>query len=127
MAFRYVIVEDAAFIRELIKGVCQSVGGVCVGESEGGMGTVDLVRQTLPDLIFIDLVLPERNGVELAAEIRKSWPAAHLIACTSIDTDSVLQKALQSGIDEIISKPFTREKLIQVLENQLSKKREVAT
>lgn len=127
MAFRYLVIEDAAFIRELIKGVCRSVGGVCVGESEGGPGVAELVRQTLPDIIFLDLVLPGKNGVQLASEIRKSWPEARLIACTSLDDSSIHAQAIENGIDEIMTKPFTREKLIQTLDHQLSKRREVAT
>ncbi len=127
MSFRYLIIEDAAFIRELIKGVCRSAGGVCVGESEGGSAVAELVRKTLPDIIFLDLVLPDKNGVDLAQEIRKSWPEARLIACTSLDGPGIHEKALNSGIDEIMMKPFTREKLIQTLNNQLSKRNEVAT
>ena len=127
MSFRYLVIEDAAFIRELIKGVCKSAGGVCVGESEGGASAVELVKQTLPDIIFLDLVLPGKNGVELAVEIRGTWPEARLIACTSLEIESVHTQALQSGIDEIMMKPFTREKLIQTLDSQLSKRKEVAT
>ncbi len=127
MAFRYLVIEDAAFIRELIKGVCKSAGGLCVGESEGGPSVADLVRQTLPDIVFLDLVLPGKNGVQLAEEIRKSWPEARLIACTSLDDSAIHEQAIENGIDEIIMKPFTREKLIQTLDRQLSKRKEVAT
>ena len=127
MSFRYLVIEDAAFIRELIKGVCRSAGGVCVGESEGGTSAVELVKQTLPDVVFLDLVLPGKNGVQLAGEIRTSWPEARLIACTSLDDSLIHQQALENGIDEIMMKPFTREKLIQTLDHQLSKRKEVAT
>ena len=126
MSFRYLIIEDAAFIRELIKGVCKSAGGVCVGESDGADSALQLVKETLPDIIFLDLVLPGRNGVELAGEIRQAWPEARVIACTSLDAPSIHQKALQNGIDEIVMKPFTKNQLIQSIENQLIQRKEVA-
>jgi two-component system, chemotaxis family, chemotaxis protein CheY len=127
MTFRYLVIEDAGFVRELIKGVCNSIGGVCVGECEDGLHALDLVRQTLPDLIVWDLVLPGQNGVVLAADLRKTWPEAKIIACTSLTDTAIHRKAVENGVDAIVEKPFTLEKLSEVLKNQISNRNEVAT
>jgi two-component system chemotaxis response regulator CheY len=127
MSFRYLIIEDAGFVRELIKGVCNSIGGVCVGESEDGRTALDLVRQTLPDLIVLDLVLPGQNGISIATELRKAWPEAKIIACTSLSEPSIHKKALESGVDAIVDKPFTVDKLSEILKDQISRRSEVAT
>jgi two-component system chemotaxis response regulator CheY len=127
MSFRYLVIEDAGFVRELIKGVCNSMGGVCVGECEDGGQSVELVRQTLPDLIILDLVLPGQNGITVAALLRKAWPEAKIVACTSLTDKSIHQKALESGVDAIVDKPFTLEKISEVLKDQISRRNEVAT
>lgn len=127
MSFRYLVIEDAGFIRELIKGVCNSIGGVCVGESQDGNYVVDLVRQTLPDIVILDLVLPGQNGISVATEVRKAWPEARIVACTSLSEPEIHQRAIESGVDAIVDKPFTLEKLSTILVEQISRRSEVAT
>lgn len=126
MKCRYLIIEDAAFIRELIKGACSSVGAICVGESDGGRHAIELFMDTLPDVVFLDLVLPGQNGVQLAGEFRKIWPEARIIACSSIDDERIIKKARENGIDAYISKPFTKEQILETLKGQIQRKNEVA-
>lgn len=127
MSFRYFVIDDAAFIRELIKGLCEPLGGVCVGEGEGQEDILSAIRKTLPEVVFIDLVLPGKNGLQVATEIRKAWPEARLIACSSLDKNQFLKKAQTAGIDDYIEKPFTQESFTSVLKKQISQKKEVAT
>lgn len=127
MSFRYLVIEDAGFIRELIKGICNSVGGVCVGESEIGTEGLELVRQTLPDIVILDLVLPGQNGVMVAAEIRKVWPDAKIVACTSLTDEKIYKKAKENGVDIIVNKPFTVDSLSLAINDIITKRSEAAT
>lgn len=70
MKIRYVVIDDA-FIRELIKNIMSSQGAVCAGEAADGIAGVELVQDTLPDLAFVDMVMPRMNGIETAKSLKE--------------------------------------------------------
>lgn len=115
MSFRFIIIDDAPFIRELIRNIATQVGGHCVGVAESGLGGLELIQKALPDLAFLDLVMPEKNGLEIISDAKKIWPDLKIIACSTLDQDSIIQKAMSSGVDLYLTKPFTKEKIIQSL------------
>ena len=111
MKFRFVIVDDTAFIREIIKNIGESLGGVCVGEGETGMDAIALVRKTLPDLLFLDLVMPIRNGLEVLGEIKEIWPDLKIVACSTLDQQHIIDEALIKGVHHYLTKPFSKEEI----------------
>lgn len=127
MSFRYLVIDDAGFIREMLKGICNAIGGVYVGEAEGNPEALQLVRETLPDIILLDFVLPGQNGMSLALEFRKVWPEGRIIGCTSLDSIEIHQQALSNGVDIIVTKPFTKESIAEAIHSQMSERKEVAT
>lgn len=115
MNFRFAIVDDAAFIRELIKSVLTAQGAICVGEADDGASGVKLVSQTLPDLVFLDMVMPKKNGIEAALEMREIWPNIKIIGCSTVDNDALVAKARGAGIERYVTKPFTKDQLLGVV------------
>lgn len=126
MAVRYVVIDDASFIRDLLKGVMTDLGHVCVGEAEDGAGALAVVMRSLPDLVFMDLVMPRKNGVEARREIQDNWPEAKIIACTTLAMDELPSPSDREGFDGYITKPFDREEIASVVHKVMENKKEAA-
>lgn len=119
MKIRFAVVDDAAFLRELIKNIVSSAGGICVGEAENGDEAVKLVQATLPDLVFLDMVMPQRNGIETAKILKELAPDTKIIGCSTIDNDAMIEKAKEAGFDEYLTKPFTKDQILKTISKVL--------
>ncbi|UYL10454.1 response regulator [Bdellovibrio sp. SKB1291214] len=120
MKIRFTVIDDAAFLRELIKNIMSNAGHICVGEAENGNDGIRLVDSVLPDLVFLDMVMPNRNGLEAARAIKESHPDIKIVGCSTIDNDAMIEKAHEAGFDAYITKPFTKDNLLMVVSKVLS-------
>lgn len=112
MNIRFAVVDDAAFLREIVKNIVTSAGGTCVGEASNGDEAISLVQATLPDLVFLDMVMPLRNGIETAKVLKELFPDIKIIGCSTIDQEALVQSAYHAGFDDYITKPFSREQIL---------------
>lgn len=115
MSFRYIVIDDAAFVSELIKSILKSSGGLCVGEALNGSEGLVLYEKTLPDLVILDMVMPKQNGIELARMIREISEHVKIIACSTIDDKNIIENAMDAGCDDYIAKPFTKESFLAII------------
>ncbi len=115
MSVRFIVVDDAPFVRELLKSSLQDLGALCVGEAENGVDALEVFKRTLPDLVFLDLVMPLKNGLETCIEMNEIWPGAIIVACSTVDQESLVQKALQGGCAAYLPKPFSRSDLQRIV------------
>lgn len=120
MKIRFAVIDDAAFLRELIKNIITGEGGICVGEAANGDEGIALVQDTLPEVVFLDMVMPLRNGVETAKSIKALHPEIKIIGCSTIDQEALVQKAYAAGFDAYVTKPFTKEQLLNSITQVLS-------
>ena len=112
MKIRFAVIDDAAFLRELVKNIVVSEGGICVGEAANGDEGIAMVQTTLPDLVFLDMVMPLRNGIETAKALKELHPEIKIIGCSTIDQEALVQKAYEAGFDDYIAKPFSKEQIL---------------
>lgn len=126
MKIRFAVVDDAAFLRELIKNIVVSAGGICVGEAENGEDAVKLVQATLPDLIFLDMVMPLKNGIETAKAVKEFAPDVKIIGCSTIDNEALIEQAHQAGFDAYLTKPFTKDLILKTISKVLPQQGESA-
>ncbi|HWU43816.1 MAG TPA: response regulator [Bdellovibrio sp.] len=119
MKIRFAVVDDAAFLRELIKNIVTSAGGICVGEAENGEEAVKLVQATLPDVIFLDLVMPQKNGIETAKTLKELTPEVKIIGCSTLDSENFVEQAHAAGFDAYIAKPFTKDQILNTISKVL--------
>lgn len=124
MSFRYIVIDDAAFVGELIKNILKSSEAVCVGQALNGEEGFRLFEKTLPDLIVLDMVMPKENGIELARKIRERSRDVVIIACSTLDDKSIIENALDVGCNEYVVKPFTKESFLKVVQNYFKSKPE---
>lgn len=118
------IVDDVPFIRELLRSCLVDIGHSVVGESSDGVNIINDIEKAKPDVIFIDLVLPFKNGLQVAEEVKKKFPEIHLIAISSLEKDVVLDKCLRVGFENFIPKPFQKHEIRNILNNIVSNKDE---
>ena len=119
MNIRFAVVDDAAFLREIIKNILAPLGAVCVGEASDGEEALKLVKETLPDVIFLDMVMPVRNGIETAKAVKEIWPDLKIIGCSTLDDEALIERAYQAGFDEYITKPFARTQIVEAIKKVL--------
>lgn len=115
MSFNILVVDDAAFIREALIQICKESGHWVVGEAVNGVEAIDKALALRPDVIIMDMVMPLKNGVEATTEILEKLPKTKIIACSTVDQQFLIKKALQIGCVSYINKPFKKSELIEAL------------
>lgn len=118
---RILIVDDATFIREILLDLLSKSGWVVVGQAEDGEQAVEMAGSLNPDLIFMDLVLPKKNGIEASREILSKHPEIKIIACSTLDQEDFLLKALEVGCCSYLTKPFSSEQVIGAVKSAFKK------
>lgn len=113
---RILITDDAAFMRMQLKNIFESLGHEVVGEAENGQVAIDLYDELQPDLVTMDITMPEMNGVEAVKGIKKNHPNATIIMCSAMGQQQMVLEAIQAGAKDFIVKPFDQERIKQAIE-----------
>ena len=108
------IADDAGFIRQIVREVYETAGHEVVAEAANGIETVTKALELRPDLLILDIVLPDRNGLEVAVEISSQNQQIVMVATSSLDTEWIEENAKLAGCFHFLKKPFTKEELLQV-------------
>lgn len=121
MVKRVLIADDAAFMRMMIKNILQKNGFEIVGEAENGKQAIKLYQESKPDLVTMDITMPEMDGIEAVKAIRSVDPAASIIMCSAMGQQSMVMEAIQAGAKDFIVKPFQQDRMMQAVERVLSR------
>ncbi|MCL9816805.1 response regulator [Natronocalculus amylovorans] len=119
MTKRVLIVDDSALQRSIIKEVLKDEFEI-VGEAENGKEAVKKYLQTKPDLITMDIMMPELNGIEATAKIKEQSPETVIVMCTSVGQDEKMREAVTAGADGYVLKPLDEEELFETVTNAVS-------
>ncbi|HEY3424490.1 MAG TPA: response regulator [Negativicutes bacterium] len=115
MAIKVLIVDDAAFMRMMIKDILSKNGYEVVGEAENGLKAVEKFQELHPDLTTMDITMPEMDGITAVKEIRKMDPGAKVIMCSAMGQQSMVIEAIQSGARDFIVKPFQPDRVLEAV------------
>lgn len=115
MAKRVLIVDDAIFMRNMIKDIFVSGGFDVVGEAANGLEAVEKYKELKPDLTTMDIVMPFKSGIEATREIMKADAAAVIIMCSALGQESLVMEAIEAGASDFIVKPFKSEDVLTVV------------
>lgn len=113
------VTDDAAFMRMQLKDILTKLGHVVVGEAENGKDAIEKFKELTPELITMDITMPEMNGVEAVKEIKKINSDVKIIMCSAMGQQGMVLDAIQAGANDFIVKPFTRERIQEALEKVL--------
>ncbi len=116
MAKRVLITDDALFMRVTLKNILTKNGYEVVGEAANGKESVALYQQTKPDLVTMDITMPEMDGISALREIRKHDPEANVIMCTAMGQKNMVMEAVSAGARDFIVKPFQADKVIEAIQ-----------
>ncbi len=113
---RILVTDDAAFMRMQLKNIFQSLGHEVVGEAENGQVAIDMYSELKPDLVTMDITMPEMNGVEAVKNIKADDPGATIVMCSAMGQQQMVLEAIQAGAKDFIVKPFDQDRIKQALE-----------
>lgn len=119
MANGILIVDDAAFMRMMIKDVLSKNGFEISGEAENGAKAIEKYKETNPDLVIMDITMPEVDGIQAVKEIKKVNNAAKIIMCSAMGQQAMVIEAIQAGAKDFIVKPFQAERIIEAVKKVL--------
>ena len=115
MALSVMIVDDALFMRNMLKDIFVRAGYQVVAEAEDGEVALERYREIRPDIVTMDIVMPKRSGIEALRDIVDHDPQACVIMVSALGQDSLVLEAVEAGARDFIVKPFREEKVLDVV------------
>ncbi|NLM13090.1 MAG: response regulator [Epulopiscium sp.] len=109
------IVDDAAFVRTVLRNMLQQMGHTVVGEAFNGQDAINKAKELKPDVITMDIVMPVMDGVEAVSEILKESPNTYIVMCTAMGQKRMVIQAIMAGAKDFIVKPFSQNRLEEAL------------
>ena len=119
MAKNILICDDAAFMRMMIKDILTKNGYNVAGEAENGAKAVEKYAEVKPDLVLMDITMPEMDGIQALKKIKGSDPSAMVIMCSAMGQQAMVIEAIQSGAKDFIVKPFQADRVISAVQKAI--------
>lgn len=120
MGNKVLVVDDAAFMRMMIKDILRKGGYEVVGEAEDGIKAVEKYKELRPDLVTMDITMPDMDGITAVKEIRKIDANAMIIMCSAMGQQAMVIDAIQAGAKDFVVKPFQPERVLEAVRKVLS-------
>ena len=115
MAIRVMVVDDALFMRNILKDIFVRHGYEVVAEAENGETALQVYQESKPDLVTMDIVMPKKSGIEALQEIMDADPEAHVIMVSALGQDTLVLEAVETGARDFIVKPFREDKILETV------------
>ena len=115
MAKSILICDDAAFMRMMIKDILVKNGYNIAGEAENGLKAVEKYNETKPDLVLMDITMPEMDGIQALKKIKAADPNASVVMCSAMGQQAMVIESIQAGARDFIVKPFQAERVIEAV------------
>lgn len=120
MAHKIMIVDDAAFMRMMIKDILTKNGYEVVAEAADGAQAVEKYKEHQPDLVTMDITMPEMDGIAALKEIKEINSNAKVIMCSAMGQQAMVIDAIQAGAKDFIVKPFQADRVLEAIGKTLS-------
>lgn len=115
MAKRVLIVDDAAFMRMMIKDILSKNGYEVAGEAENGLKAVEKYKELMPDLVLMDITMPEMNGIDAVKNIKAIDSSAKIVMCSAMGQQAMVIESIQAGARDFIVKPFQADRVLEAV------------
>ena len=112
---KIMICDDAAFMRMMIKDILTKNGYEIAAEAENGAVAVEKYSEAKPDLVLMDITMPDMDGIQALKKIKELDPAANVIMCSAMGQQAMVIEAIQSGAKDFIVKPFQAERVLEAV------------
>ncbi len=115
MGKKIMMVDDAAFMRMTIKNALTKAGYTDIVEAEDGQRAVEVYEQEKPDLVIMDITMPNMDGIQALQAIKSKDSGAKVIMCSAMGQEAMVVQAIQLGAMDFIVKPFKPDRILQTV------------
>ena len=115
MGKNILIVDDAAFMRMMIKDILSKNGYTVAGEAENGVKAIEKYNELKPDLVLMDITMPDKDGIQALKDIKASDPNAKIIMCSAMGQQAMVIESIQAGAKDFIDKPFQPDRVLEAV------------
>jgi len=112
---KILITDDAAFMRMMLKDILTKAGHEIVGEAVNGLEAVEKYNQFKPDLVTMDITMPQCDGIQALKQIMAGDPAAKIVMCSAMGQQAMVIESIQSGAKDFIVKPFQPQRVLETV------------
>ena len=119
MKKRILIVDDSFYMRTMLKNMLTDAGYEVVGEAPNGQTALEMAKEMSPDLITLDVILPDNTGLDVLKGIKKDQPDMKVIIVSAVGQEVIVNEAKDNGALDYIVKPFSEEKVLEKVGNAL--------
>ena len=112
---KILLVDDAAFMRMMVKDVLTKNGYTDLYEAADGVQAVEKYEEVQPDLVIMDITMPNMDGLQALKKIREAHPDAKIVMCTAMGQEGMVVDAIKSGAKDFIVKPFNADRIVQTV------------
>ncbi len=120
MATSVLIVDDAIFMRRMIADILKKEGFDIMGEAGTGAQAVEKYRELQPDLVTMDIIMPDMSGIDAVKEIIKEFPNAKILMVSAMGQQSLVVEAIQAGAKDFVVKPFQPSRVLESVKRILN-------
>lgn len=120
MGYRILVVDDAAFMRMMLKDILTKNNYEVVGEAGDGKEALEKYKELKPDLVTMDITMPEMDGIEAVQRIKELDPEARIIMVSAMGQQAMVIDAIQAGARDFVVKPFQPERVIEAVRKALA-------
>ena len=113
------VCDDAIFMRTMITDILSGAGYQVVGEAETGLQAIERYRELNPDLVTMDIVMPDMGGIEAAREITRQDPHAKILMVSAMGQQALVVEAIQAGARDFVVKPFQPSRVLEAVQRVL--------
>jgi two-component system, chemotaxis family, chemotaxis protein CheY len=117
---RVLVVDDAAFMRKVLTDALVAGGHEVVGEAGDGDAAIAAFRELAPELVTLDITMPQKDGLETLRELIELDPEARVVICSALGQETKVLDAIKAGAKDFVVKPFERERLLGAVEKALA-------
>ena len=119
MGHRVLVCDDAIFMRTMISDILSGAGYEVVGEAETGLQAIERYRSLRPDLVTMDIVMPDMGGIDAVREIVKEDANAKILMCSAMGQQALVVEAIQAGAKDFVVKPFQPSRVLEAVQRVL--------
>ena len=119
MSNTVLVCDDAVFMRTMISDILTQAGLEVVGEADSGAQAVEKYRQLKPDLVTMDIIMPEMGGIDAVKAITEFDPEARVLMCSAMGQQALVAEAIQAGAKDFVVKPFQPSRVLEAVQRVL--------
>jgi two-component system chemotaxis response regulator CheY len=116
---KILVVDDAIFMRSMIRDIFARGPFVIAGEAENGLEAIRLYQELRPDLTTMDIVMPQMDGISALREIMRLDPSAKVVMCSALGQEALISESIEAGARDFIVKPFQPSRVLKVVQSVL--------